>query len=72
MTRVKRETARGRVLDAVRRTPGCRLDELVVSLPGLTWHQVVLELDRLTRTRRVHLMALGDGNYAVRMPSRRK
>jgi hypothetical protein len=28
------------ILDAVHGAPGCQLDDLVLSVPELTWHQI--------------------------------
>ena len=36
-------TVTGRI-DAVHAAPGCQLDNVVVSLPVLTWNQVILKL----------------------------
>ena len=53
-------TLADRILDAVHRAPGCQLDELV-SVPELTWNQVFLEVDRLSRTGQVRMTAMGKG-----------
>ncbi len=65
-------TVANRILDAVRRAPGCQLDELERRLPGLTWNQVFLEVDRLSQTGRVRVRPMGDGMYTVRLPSKGK
>jgi len=66
------ETVADRILDAVHGAPGCQLDDLVLSLPGLTWNQVFLEVDRLSRTGQVRVTALGEGTYAIRLPKKEK
>jgi len=38
-----------RILGVVKRTHGCDLDTLAESVPELTWNQVFLEIDRLSR-----------------------
>lgn len=65
-------TVADRILEAVRRAPGCQLDELECSLPGLTWNQVFLEVDRMSRTGQVRVMSMGDGIYTVRLPNKGK
>ena len=57
-----------RILDALHSTPDCQLDDLVLSLPELTWNQVFLEVDRLSRTGQVRMMAIGGGTYTIRLP----
>ena len=68
-------TVADRILDAVHGAPGCQLDDLVLSLPGLTWNQVFLEIDRMSRTGQVRVMrvtAMGEGTYAIRLPNQEK
>lgn len=65
-------TVADRILEAVRRAPGCQLDELGRRLPGLTWNQVFLEVDRLSRTGRARVMSMGDGIDTVRLPNKGK
>jgi hypothetical protein len=45
---------------------------LVLRLPGLTWNQVFLEIDRLSRTGQVRVTAMGEGTYALRLPNTEK
>ena len=61
-------TLADRILDAVHRAPGCQLDELVLSVPELTWNQVFLEVDRLSRTGQVRMTAMGQGTYTIWLP----
>ena len=61
-----------RILDAVHGASGCQLDDLVLSLPGLTWNQVFLEVDRLSRTGQVRVTAMGKGTYAIMLPNKEK
>ena len=65
-------TVAERILDAVHCAPGCQLDDLVLRLPGLTWNQVFLEVDRLSRTGQVRVTAMGEGTYAIRLPNKEK
>ena len=60
------------ILGAVKRTHGCDLDTLVKSLPELTWNQVFLEVDRLSRQGQV-LVTFGiERRYMIRLPERKK
>ena len=58
-----------RILDAVHRAPGCQLDELMLNVPELTWNQVFLEVDRLSRTGQVRMTAMGKGTYTIWLPN---
>lgn len=53
------------VLEAIVHHPGCYLDDLVRVCPELTWNQIFLEVDRLSRTGRLRLLLIGPGRYAV-------
>ena len=61
-----------RIMEAVRRAPGCQLDDLVLSLPGLTWNQVFLEVDRMSRTGQVRVTSMGEGTYTVTLANKGK
>jgi hypothetical protein len=63
-------TVTDRVLDAVSHAPGCLLDELLLACSDLTWNQVFLEIDRLSRTGRVRLRPAGFGLYTLWLPER--
>ena len=54
-----------RMLEVVIRSPDCDLDELVLECPELTWNQVFLELDRLSREGRIALKQKAPGQYRV-------
>ena len=68
----QQETVADRILRVVRNAPGCQLDELENNLPGLTWNQIFLEVDRLSRMGQVRVMPIGNGVYTVRLSSKRK
>lgn len=53
------------ILQAVTRSPGLLMEELAWARPTLTWNQVFLEVDRLTRAGRLKLQAEGPGQYSV-------
>jgi hypothetical protein len=61
-----------RIMEAVRRAPGCQLDDLVLNLPGLTWNQVFLEVDRMSRTGQVRVTSMGEGTYTVTLSNKGK
>jgi hypothetical protein len=65
-------TVAERILDAVHCAPGCQLDDLVLRLPQLTWNQVFLEVDRLSRTGHVRMTAMGKGTYTIWLPNKEK
>jgi hypothetical protein len=65
-------TVTERILDAVHGAPGCELEDLVLRLPELTWNQVFLEVDRLSRTGQVRVTAMGEGTYAIKLPKKEK
>jgi len=57
-----------RILGMVQRTNGCDLDTLTNSLSDLSWGQVFLEVDRLSREGQV-LVTLDTGSrYMIRLP----
>lgn len=60
------ETTRQTVLDMVRRSQGCNLEEIVRDCPGLTWNQIFLEIDRLSRDGEVILNLQQPGHYIVK------
>ncbi|MBH0202341.1 MAG: hypothetical protein HP496_08620 [Nitrospira sp.] len=54
------------VMDIVLRSQGCDLEEIVHECPGLTWNQVFLEVDRLSREGDVILKLQQRGRYSVK------
>ena len=54
------------VMNVVLRSQGCELEELVHDCPGLTWNQVFLEVDRLSREGDVVLNLQQPGRYSVK------
>jgi hypothetical protein len=57
-----------RILGAVQRTHGCDLDTLTNSLTDLSWSQVFLEVDRLSREGQVLVSLDTGGHYMIRLP----
>jgi len=54
-----------RLLEIVEHRAGWDLDEVVSECADLTWNQVFLELDRLSRAGEVVLTQSGRGHYIV-------
>jgi hypothetical protein len=57
-----------RILGAVRHTHGCDLDTLANSLSDLSWGQIFLEVDRLSRKGQVLVTRDTGGRYMIRLP----
>lgn len=58
-----------RILEEVRRSPDCELDALALSLPELTWQDVVREVHRLSGTGQLQPSPWAAGIYTVRVAS---
>ena len=61
-------TVADRIIEEVSKAPGCQFEELVLACPDLTWNQVFLAVDRLSRTGQVHLRLKRPGIYTVSLP----
>lgn len=55
------------VMEVIIRMPGTALEDIVLECPDLSWNQVFLVIDRLTRWGSVTLMPKGQGRYAVQL-----
>ena len=51
------------VMEVIVRTPGRALEDIVLECPDLSWNQVFLVIDRLTRCGSVRLIPKGQGRY---------
>lgn len=67
-----REPVTDRILGTVRLTPECDLDTLASNLPELTWNQVFLEIDRLSRSGQIMVTFGSGGRYMIRLPERQQ
>ena len=67
---VDEQTIEDRIIETVSRSPGCLIEELALECPGLTWNQVFLAVDRLSRTGQLLLSRKGPGVYAIRVAAR--
>ena len=63
-------TVADQIIERVSYAPGCLLEDVVRACPGLTWNQVFLEVDRLSREGKMVLTTKGPGLYAVSLPNR--
>ena len=61
----QQRTVADRIFKAVQEAPGCQLDHLAVSLPDVTWNQVFLEVDRMSRTGQIRVEPKGNGDYTL-------
>jgi hypothetical protein len=58
-----------RVLEVIVRAPGTMLDDIVLECPGLTWNQVFVVIDRLSREGVLTMSPKGRGQYAITFPT---
>lgn len=60
-----------RIVGVVAGHPGCCLDEVAMYCSDLTWNQIFLEVDRLSRSGVMKLALAGPGRYTVTLPTER-
>jgi hypothetical protein len=56
---------RDQIMEVIIRSPGSSLEEVMLECRGLTWNQVFIELDRMSRTGQVRLDEKRPGLYTV-------
>jgi hypothetical protein len=61
-------TTEDQVVDIVRRAHVCDLEEVTRQCPNLTWNQVFLAIDSLSRRGEIRLVPSGRGLYTVTFP----
>lgn len=54
-----------RVLEVIIRSPGTALDDVMLECPDLTWNQVFVVIDRLSREGVLTMNPKGRGQYAI-------
>jgi len=54
-----------KVMDAINRLPGSMLEDIAQECPDLTWNQVFITIDNLSRLGAVRLTPKGRGLYTV-------
>lgn len=55
------------VMEIIVHQPGTTLDDIVLECPDLTWNQVFITIDRMSRERTLKLMPKGRGVYTVQL-----
>lgn len=53
------------IYEAIRQSPNSDVEEIVLACSDLTWNQVFLELDRMSRLGQVVLKQARPGRYRV-------
>jgi len=53
------------ILERLRRSGPCCLDDVVTYLPNFSWGEVFLAVDRMSRDGRVSLLQLGCSTYQI-------
>ena len=61
-------TVEEQVIGVLQRTQTCDLEEVTRQCANLTWNQVFLAVDRLSRSGEVRLVPMGRGMYALTFP----
>jgi hypothetical protein len=57
------------VIEMLQRTGPCSMDDIIMQLPNLSWAEVFVTVDRLSRDGRVLLRQLGYSTYQIGLPS---
>jgi hypothetical protein len=65
-------TAEDQVIDMLHRAHACDLEEVTRTCTNLTWNQVFLAVDRLSRSGEIMLMPRGRGIYTLTFPHRQE
>ena len=65
---LKKSVVAGKIMGVLRRLGHCELDTLCAECADLTWNQVFMEIDRMSRTGEVLLRGSGHGTYVVSLP----
>ena len=52
---MQKNTAADQILEVVRTHPECTLEELIHSLPGLSWSEIFCDVDHLSRSGQLQL-----------------
>lgn len=57
------------IIEKLQRTGPCCLDDVVTDLPNLSWGEVFLAVDRMSRDGRLLLRQLGYSTYQISLDS---
>ena len=60
------------VIEALQKVQACDLEDVTRQCANLTWNQVFLDVDRLSRRGEIVLMPIGLGTYTVTFPQRQE
>ena len=63
-------TADDQVIDVMLHSRTCDLEEITRQCSNLTWNQVFLAVDRMSRSGEIRLVPRGRGTYMVTFPYR--
>jgi hypothetical protein len=65
-------TVEKQVIDVMHHTGSCDLAEVTRECLNLTWNQVFLAVDRMSRRGEIRLVLSGRGTYTVAFPHRQE
>ncbi len=65
-------TVEDQVIDVMRHTLTCDLEDVTRQCPNLTWNQVFLAIDRLSRSGKIVLVPRGRGLFTVIFPHKQE
>jgi hypothetical protein len=57
------------VIEMLQRTGPCSMDDIVMQLPDLSWREIFVAINRLSRDGRVVLREVGYSTYQIGLPS---
>jgi hypothetical protein len=63
------QTVADRIIEVVPQSPYCVLEELTLACPSLTWNQVFMEVDRLSRDGMLILERKDPGIDIIHLPA---
>ena len=63
-------TVSDRILEVMRRTPECRLDDLVLTCGDFSWQEILLEVNHLSQEGRLQLTLISARAFTVRLVER--
>jgi hypothetical protein len=58
-----------RILEVIVRSPGTVLDDMVLECPDLTWNQIFIAIDRLSREGVLTISPKERGQYVLTFPA---
>ena len=62
-------TLADQIVEVIAHHPGCGLDDVVKACPDLTWNQIFLEVDQLSRAGHLRLALIGPGRVVEVSPN---